>query len=587
MSVLDIGGCRFRDLSDNGKQPMVDARAGVTVTFNGEIYNDHSLRQQLSAQAGATFATACDTEVIAPAYRHWGLDAFLKFEGMFALALWDEVNERLILARDPIGIKPLYYSQVGNSLRFASEIKALLVLDDQPRTLSPTAIHSFLAQGYPGPKHSLIAEIQPLSPGSVLVADRNGINVTQYWRPERKVRYTDQAEAMDHFATLWRQVVDDLLISDVPVGLLLSGGIDSALVAAALDRKDGLKAYTARFDDALFDETSLSAASANHAGMDQVFVSLDLAGDLETKFLDVVAKSDGQLADSSSLAFYSLCQHARGEVPVLLTGDGADEFFAGYETYRATRIAACLDPVVPGALAGGMARLIAAKADLNRGRANVWDKAARFLAGMANGNGVAHSQWRRYLFPEMAEGLYGPAMTGLHRSVDPLSDYSDAYRMGGSVMDSALLADQIHYLPGDLLMKSDTMSMAHGVEVRVPFLDRRIMEFANSLDVSMLSPMRGPDKKFLRDALGRVGLPDQVTRAPKRGFNIPIDAYLRGPLRPLGERLLYQNAGLVEPFLRADAVRTLWRAHLDGELKASYVIWSILTLAAWRDMASL
>jgi asparagine synthase (glutamine-hydrolysing) len=488
--------------------------------------------------------------------------------------------------RDPIGIKPLYFSWVGKSIRFGSEIKAILALPDQPRALSRNGLHSFFAQGYPGPKRSLVDGIAPLPPGCILVADRNGFTIEQYWRPRRSHAHVRLEEALETFQTLWPKVVGDMLISDVPVGLLLSGGIDSALVATALAGHNEVRAYTGKFSDASFDETGLAAVSAKYAGLDQKLVSIDAEEVLQTRFLDVVSKVDGQLADSSCLAFYSLCQRARKDTPVLLTGDGADEFFAGYETYRVTRLAAWLNPVLPRTVARSISRGASAFGGLNRGRVSALDKVARFFGGIASGGACPHTQWRRYLFPEDARFVYGDELADLAESVDPLADYGDAYDTAAAPMDAALLSDQQHYLPGDLLMKSDSMSMAHGVEVRVPFLDRRMMEFANSLHPALVSPLRGPDKRLLRASLNALGLPEELTRAGKRGFNVPVDAYLRGPLRPLGDKLLDKNASRLEPLLRPDAVRTLWKRHLDGDSRFSYVLWTTLTFAAWRDIAS-
>lgn len=577
----------IRDLSDGGRQPMEDETGSIHVSCNGEIYNDIDLRRTLEREQGTRFKTTCDAEVIAPAYRHWGTDVFSKFEGMFAVAIWDETRQRLILARDPIGIKPLYFSLVGKSIRFGSEIKALLALPDQPRTLSVEGINSFLAQGYPGPEKSLLNGITPVPPGSYLIADRDGITIERYWAPKRTGELHKLDDAVDAFHELWRTVVGDLLVSDVPVGLLLSGGIDSALVATALKGRSGVGAYTARFRETAFDETGLSSFAAKYANLDQKFVSIDTDDQLEARFLDVVAKSDGQLADSSSLAFHALCEKAKGDVRVLLTGDGADEFFGGYETYRATRMAALLRPVLPSPAAAAIAGLAAAFSGLNRGRVSGADKIARFFAGIANGPDCPHAQWRRYLFPEDARQLLGKEMLDLSSRVDPLADYNAAYDKNLPPIDAALLADQRYYLPGDLLMKSDAMSMAHGVEIRVPFMDTRIMEFANRLHPSLLTPLRGPDKRLLRESLAALDLPREVTRASKRGFNVPVDAYLRGPLKTLGNRLLDQQAERLEPFFRPDAIRNAWREHIDGTSRLSYVLWSALTFAAWREIADL
>jgi asparagine synthase (glutamine-hydrolysing) len=577
----------IRDLSDAGAQPAIDATAKIAVSYNGELYNDRELRRTLTGLAGSTFHTSCDTEVIAPSYRLWGADAFLKFEGMYAIALWDQQNEQLVLARDPVGIKPLYYSFVGQSLRFASEIKAILALEDQPRGLSPDSLHRFFAQGYPGPARSLVDGIVPLPPGSVMVADRTGWRITDFWRPRRQRRIASFDQALSEFERLWAEVVEDQLISDVPVALLLSGGIDSALVATALPDRTDLSAYTATFGEAAFDESGLATITAKHAKIPQKFVSIETEADIETRFRDVVAKVDGQLADSSALAFYSLCQKAGKEVRVLLTGDGADEFFAGYETYRATRVAAKVAPFLPRSAMQTVSGLLFARAAASQAKVGSAEKLARFLAGMANGGSQPHPQWRRYLFPEQIEGFYGTGMKDVDREVDALDDYAAELGAEGSVMDRALVADQRYYLPGDMLMKTDSMSMAHGVEVRVPFLDRRIMEFANGLDASLISPLRGPDKRILRSYLERRGLPASITRGNKQGFNIPVANYLRNGLRSLGDRLLDKEADCLAPFVLPDAARRLWRSHIDGNSRASYTLWTLLTLATWRTEAGI
>lgn len=576
----------IRDLSDAGRQPMHDATGTVTVTYNGEIYNDADVRRELQAVRPTPFRSTCDAESIAPSYLAWGADAVHRFEGMFAFGLWDAGRQRLLLARDAIGIKPLYFSWQGRSLRFASEIKALLALPDQSRALSADALHRFLAQGYPGPRRTLVQAIQPLPPGSVLTADRDGWRVERFWRPARKATIRNLDTATDEFVPLWRKVVEDQLISDVPVGLLLSGGIDSALIAAALAGRNGVPAFTAKFGNADFDETGLAGIAASHAGLEHHHVAIDDAGDLEARFASVVHHFDGQIADSSALAFYSLCREARRSIPVLLTGDGADEFFAGYETYRASRIARAVSTVMPGALAGAAARRLFAAGSANEDRVGTGEKLARLLAGIAHGNGHHHPHWRRYLYPEHLASLYGPAMLELAAGVDPLDEYAAAVASAqGSLTDRCLLADQEYYLPGDMLIKSDAMSMAHGVEVRVPFLDRRIMEFANRLDSDLLTPFKGPDKRFLRHVLGKLGLPEATTRARKRGFNVPVAGYLRTGLAGLGARLLDRDADCLAPFLRPDGVRALWRSHLNRQCNHGFALWTLMTLAAWRIAA--
>jgi asparagine synthase (glutamine-hydrolysing) len=575
----------IRGLGPAGHQPMADASGRVVVSYNGEIYNDGILRRELERLGPGQLTGACDTEVLPAGWIAWGENLPRRLEGMFAFALWDRKARRLGLARDPVGIKPLYYSMVGASLRFASEIKALLTLADQPRELDAQALHAHLAQGFPGTERTLLSGVRSVPPGSMLIADDAGIRIVRWWRPVREPRIRRIDEAVEGFLTLWRQVVGDMQVSDVPVGLLLSGGIDSALVAmetgrgARMDRP----AFTARFSDRGHDESPVAARIARAAGLPHQTLAIDEQSGLEGVFERIVCHADGQLADSSSLALFLICEQARRSVPVLLSGDGADEFFGGYETYRATRIASLLGSVVPRPLARAGAAWLRRRGGRDRGAVSAREKLERLLAGIAAaGGGAMHAQWRRHLPTDLMPGLYGPAMRGL-AGTDPLADYAGAMLTGGSLVDRCLVADQAHYLPGDMLVKADRMSMAHGLELRVPFLDRRIMEFAGSLDADLLTPMGGPDKLVLRRALATYPAPADVAALPKHGFNIPVAAFLRGPLRPMAERLLDRDAGLLSPHFDPDGVRRLWRLHRDGEANLGHLIWNLAALAKWVE----
>jgi len=573
----------IRDLSEAANQPMHDSSRTVVVTYNGEIYNDVALRKEVQAVNPVRFLTTSDTEVIAPAYLAWSTEAFSRFEGMFAIALWDRTQRRLVLARDPIGIKPLYYSWNGSSLCFASEIKGLLAVPAVSRRLCPESLHRYLVQGYPGPKRTLLRDVHPVPPGSVLVADAKGIRIHQYWHPRRTGEIRDMHAALSAFDSVWSAVMSDVLISDVPVGLLLSGGIDSSLAASALTGKN-VSAFTAQFAANDYDESTQAAAVASTFGLKHTTVAVDDASEREHRFKEMVHHYDGNCADSSGLAFSAVCAAARRQMPVVLTGDGADEFFGGYSTYRASRIAALVSPFIPKALAALSAQRLRLWSRHSASRIPASESFARLLSGIACARGAQHPQWRRYLFPDQIKRIYAGPLSEIGESVDPLGEYADAVEgQSGTIVDRCLLGDQTYYLPGDLLVKSDAMSMAHGVEVRVPFLDKRMMEFAGKLDSSLLTPMRGPDKRILRSALEQRGLPPAVTQGVKRGFNVPIANYLRGPLRALGERMLVSGGDLLAPYLSADQVANLWCEHLELRANHGYALWTLLTLAVWRD----
>ena len=572
----------IRDLSEQANQPMHDADGTIVVTYNGEIYNDAALRSELATIRPTRFVTTSDTEVIAPAYNQWGTGAFARLEGMFALGLWDRRQRRMILVRDPVGIKPLYYSWNGSSLRFASEIKGLLAAPGTSRQICAESLHRYLAQGYPGPERTLLRDILPVPPGSVLVADAHGIKVHRYWHPKRTNEIRDMSTALATFDSVWNAVMSDILVSDVPVGLLLSGGIDSGLAASALSGKP-VPTFTAKFASQEYDESAQAAAIAAQFGLEHVNVEVDDASDLEQRFIKMVHHYDGNCADSSGLAFSAVCQAARRRMPVVLTGDGADEFFGGYETYRASRIAALASPLIPERVSMIGAHQLRRINRQGHGRIPTTEKLGRLLSGMAFARGDHHPQWRRYLFPDQMKSVYAGPLIELGQSADPLDEYAAAMGQSGSLVDRCLLGDQTYYLPGDLLVKSDAMSMAHGVEVRVPFLDRRMMELAGRLDSSLLAPLRGPDKKVLRAALARRGVPPAVTRAQKRGFNVPVARHLRGALRPLAEKMLVRDGGALAPFLSPQGVARLWREHVEQRADHGYALWTLLTFAVWRD----
>lgn len=577
----------IRDLTEAGSQPMHYNCGSIVVTYNGEIYNDSSLRRSISASAPVEFRSSCDTEVIAPAYSAWGTDAFSRFEGMFAIGLWDARTRRLVLARDPSGIKPLYYLWNGRSLRFASEIKGLLAAPDCPRRICPQGLHRYLAQGYPGPERTLLQDVYPVPPGSFVVASAEGIRIERYWKPKRTGEIRDLDAALEAFQSLWKEVVSDMLVSDVPVGLLLSSGVDSALVASALPGR-GIPAFTARFSSRDYDEAGNAAKISARFGLQHFPIEVDTVGEIEQRFLKVVHHYDGNCADSSGLAFHAVCEAARQHVPVLLTGDGADEFFGGYETFRASRIAHAIAPVLPRRFAGMAADRLFSLGRSGDKKVPASEKIARFLSGIAYGKGLQHPQWRRHVYPKTMERTYGPMLRELAFSVDPLDEYAEAINSeSGSLVDRCLLGDQTYYLPGDLLMKSDTMSMAHGVEVRVPFLDRRVMEFAGKLHVSLLTPFRGPDKRILRSALEKTGIDQTIVKGKKKGFNVPVAYHLRNGLRKLGERLLVSNADVLAPYFYPDALAGFWRDHSEGKANHGYALWTLLTHAVWRESAGI
>jgi asparagine synthase (glutamine-hydrolysing) len=366
------------------------------------------------------------------------------------------------------------------------------------------------------------------------------------------------------------------------LSILQSGGIDSSLISLAVGRR-GAKTplFTASFHERTHDEVDLARQVAAAASLPHRVVPAESAADLCDTFRSVVYHFDGQCADTGALGFYSLSRAVREHSTVVLSGDGGDEFFCGYETYAATRIAEIFRHLVPPVSARWMGRLAYRMDAVNEGRLPMTMVAGRFALGLGEGGSRPHLEWRRLLPAFLADVVYGPGMKGLAK-ISPYRAYAAYYDGVGTndVLDRAMLADQRFHLQS-VLTKVDAMSMAHSLEVRVPLLDRRVMELAGRLSLRLLNPRCGPPKRLLRVLAQRLGAPPSVTKARKKGFNVPIARLLRHELRPIGDLVLDRNADILSPYLKPDVVRGMWRAHRDRQANHAFALWPMLTLAAW------
>ena len=571
----------IRDLSSAADQPFHSACGKVVATYNGEIYNENELRDELERAHGLISRTTCDIELIPAGFLAWGLDLFDRLEGIFAIAIWDRTAQRLVLARDGFGVKPLYIQRDEKRLRFGSETKALLADTTWPAVFGAEQLHTLLALGHLGPAQSLIAGVEQLPPGSVRVVDQRTDRESIFWCPFRSPSPMTADGARDAVLDLLPEVVEQQLISDVPVGVLQSGGVDSTVVTLSLPESAQCSLFTVRFQDEDYDESGVAQDVAQIAGRHTQTIDLPEYGGTEHAFRQVVHYLDGETADASALAMFRLAERVREQVTVALSGDGGDELFAGYPTYAATRLAALIKPLAPGlsVLSQAARRL----AGVRQERIPFWEIVARFCAGLSSA--VPHTSWRRYLQSNDAEVLYGPGLRPLLEArADPLAGYAEAWHQArGNVLDRALLADQCYYLPADMLIKVDRCSMAHGLEVRVPLLDRRLAAIAASIPSSVLYPTMGPSKAVLRAAAAQLRAPTGAWRGRKRGFNVPINRLLATALHPLVDRLFGRDADIFVPYLKPDAARRLWRQHANGEINHNYALWTCLTFAVRRE----
>lgn len=570
-----------RDLSAAGRQPMQDPTGRVVVSYNGEIYNDQELRRELEQDFGFTFRTHTDTELLPIGYLAWGERLFDRLEGMFAIALWDRQQQRLLLARDGIGIKPLYYFADKTKVLFGSEMKAILASGHCVKKINPSSLHTYLAAGFPGPSSSLVQAVSQVRPGTFMSFTEGGITEHTFWRPSRSGEIESLDQALDEFTHLFSNVVKSQLISDVPLSIFQSGGIDSTLVSLSVKNLNvNPPLFTAGFTDASHDESGLAGEVARAAGLEHHILQVDKAHDPVETFRTIAYHFDGQCADTGAYAFYRLCGEVRKHSVVVLSGDGGDEFFGGYDTYRASQAAEKVRPWLPTSLMALIGRAAYYAGASDESRMPVSSVVSRFALGLAAGGRNAHMQWRR-LTPEfLLPKLYGNNMQSLVGTSPYLEYETSADGDNESSLDRWLLSDQLFHIQS-VLTKVDAMSMAHGLEVRVPLLDRRIMDYAGRCSTRLLLPKNGPSKFLLRKAAERFGAPVSVLNEKKKGFNVPIARMLRNELAPLSNYWLEQNPDILSPYLNPDVIRQLWHDHAKGKANHAYALWPLLILAEW------
>jgi asparagine synthase (glutamine-hydrolysing) len=579
------------DLTDAARQPMAAADGALVLTYNGEIYNFRALRTDLAAR-GHRFRGDGDTEVLLAAWRQWGPDCLDRLIGMFAFAVWDARTRTLFLARDRLGVKPMFYHRNGKTLAFASEPKALAALPGFSRRPDPEALPLLLHYGYiPGPR-SAFENTFKLPPGHLAVWDGDELRLRRWWTPPAPVppRPIPAAEALERLEPLLIRAVSDRMVGDVPVGVLLSGGIDSSLVTALMARDSAIPARTFAigFESADHDESGHAAAVARHLGTDHTAlrVSARDALDAVPRLAEI---HDEPLADASTIPVALVSALARTRVTVALSGDGGDELFAGYARYAGTRSAAALGRWVPGPvrrLAGRrMAAVSPARLAAGYGRAAAWLPPPLRVANVGD-------KWRKLALALSADGVesaYRAAVTLWPRREiramtgrSPVAgDFEAGLGASGELVGRLMAVDRATYLPDDLLAKVDRASMAAGLEVRVPLLDHRVVEFAATLPAA-LHYRAGTGKALLRRLLGKY-VPPALFERPKMGFAVPVSHWLRKemaePLRDyLAPERLRRTGELAPDFVAARV-----REHLRGERDHGHRLWALLTWQVWRE----
>lgn len=561
-----------------GDQPIQTDDGDTAIVFNGEIYNHLEIRTELERQ-GHRFHSHCDTETVLHAFVEWDTDAFSKLRGMFAVGLWTTSSRRLVLARDRMGIKPLYITRQGQDLLFGSELKAILVHPEIERRLSLAGLDCYLSLNYVPAPWTLVEGVQKLLPGHWLEWRDGQLCSEAYWRLPSEVSHHHTLDsAKEELDSLLKKAIPEHLLSDVPLGVWLSGGVDSTTILhyAAQGTSSRLKTFSISFRGRSFDETPYIKRAVEAYGTEHEQFDLNPGEDLEGAIEEIAYYSDEPSADAGALPVWFLSKLSKTRTTVALSGEGADELFGGYLTYPANRMARSMRKLPPAALR--LALSAAQRWPASDEKIGLDYKLQRFFAGSLLPPEQAHVYWNGTFSEDEKRRLVNLL---LPQAMDKmLGELRDALRDGDD-LNACLRFDQKYYLPDDILVKSDRMSMAHAVEVRPAFLDHRIVEFASRLPAAM--KIRGKHQKFLLKQLMKDKLPAAVLSRKKMGFDIPVHQWLRGPLRPLLMDTLHTGGSRYPDLFRQGVMDSLVDAHMHRKMNVGYNLWGLLILFLWMS----
>jgi asparagine synthase (glutamine-hydrolysing) len=566
LSVIDLA---------TGDQPIGNEDGSIQVIFNGEIYNFAEVRQALE-EKGHTFRTKSDTEVIANGYEEWGDDCVSRFRGMFAFAAWNRRTRSLLLARDRLGVKPLYYAELDGGLVFASEIKSLLEDPGVSREWDPVAVDAYLTFGYIPAPLTIFKAVKKLDAARTLSVDGARVSIRQYWDlhftgdgdPAREREYLERTDELLHEAVRLR------LISDVPLGAFLSGGVDSSAVVSTMVRTSDTRVLTMSvgFDSREFDELEHALTVARHLGVEAH--TRIVTPHVEELLPRLAWHCDEPFADSSIIPTYYVSRAAREQVTVALSGDGGDEMWCGYARHSNEgvegRVRRALGPLAGAA--GAVGSLLPTSV-----------KGARALSHLqysaAQGYAIKHAF--DYFDDDDRQALYEPAFAAQVRGSDPYAKHRRLYESCASPdpIDKALYVDARTYMVDDVLMKVDKMSMAVSLETREPLLDHKLLEYVATIPSSL--KLRNGTTKYLLKKLLERRLPASILERPKQGFAAPVGQWLAGPLASMGHDLLLDGRLAGRGILRDSEVRRLWSEHGAGRADHHNRVWSLMMLELW------
>jgi len=569
LSVIDI---------DGGQQPWVSPDNKLCLAFNGEIYNHKELREILVAR-GYHYSSHCDTQTVLFAYQEWGEQCVEHFRGMFAFVIWDVENQKVFAARDRLGLKPLYYYVNGTTLVLASELKALLQHPDIPKVVDSNALIDYLRLGYYPAPQTPLKNVFKLQSGSTLLFTSSGVECKQYWsltlHAEPEVE--EYSVAKVRLEALVKEAVDYRLESDVPIGAFLSGGIDSSIITAYASARleQPLNTYCITFDDEVFDESVFAREVSDLFGTNHT--ETEVHNDLVRDIKKILWHMDEPFADDSAIPTYYLCREAKKHMTVALSGDGADELFAGYSWYQQLLANYRYSRELPGSIKKLLKKIIPRGYFSNM-------RGVSFLENMGLSVGEQHANLRSIFSDSSIQLLIG--VNSSENQEHPIVKAHRSLGVAGNTLASTQLVDMSLYLAEDILMKVDKMSMAHGLEVRAPFLDHKLVEY--SLGLPSRYKNDGKTGKIILKDIVRNIFPPSIIRRKKQGFSTPLRHWLLEELNPLVEQYLLGDGG--SGLFDRKEVALLWAKFLRQNnspsiyIDISQQIWALLSFELWYDI---
>ena len=569
------------DLTPSGHQPMWNASNSVGIVFNGEIYNYRELKKQLVSN-GYKFRSTSDTEVIIALYEQYGEACFEKLSGMFGIALYDKRAKKLLLARDRMGKKPLYYGHIGDTLVFGSEPKTLLCHPSVTRALDHTALDAYLALDYVPTPMSIYKGIKKLEPGAYLVFNQGNVSIKKFWNPAWDELPIPLEEATRIFEEKFVAAIDGRLVSDVPLGIFLSGGLDSSSVAyyAARLKGEPIHTFSIGFEEKSFDESIYAKEVAAH--VKSIHHHKMLSGEDSLAALpQVFFLLDEPMADASIIPTYILSRYTKEYVTVALGGDGGDELLAGYPTFQAERMYSMLQHF-PHAIREGLPRKLHEKLPASYSNLSLKFKLEKYLDGIGEKDIVdRHMRWLGTFNKSDRSQLYTKATREHLKENDPYSEAKRYFEESQShdEHNRLLYAYQRSYMMDQVMVKVDRASMFASLEARAPFLDYELVEFVNRLPYNM--KLHGMTGKYLLKKLMEGKLPNHIIHRKKKGFGIPVAAWLRGPLKGWAEALLFDENPMRNELFSSVYIRDLWDEHQSGARDHRKKLWNLLTLLEW------